>query len=185
MRPTLHERIQSGSHAVATDQAEGDRCVVMCPPHPQYGGNKNDSRLTATAEALNRRGLSALRFDYGDWTGGEGETRDAVHAVEHAHEGWSHVGLFGYSFGAGIAAKASQKTNVTALGLLAPPPEAAEHLPDTPTYVIAGTNDTTLDSSQVAEQAEDSRWVNANHFFTGAIDEVAEKFADFFDSSLT
>lgn len=184
MRPTLHERIEAGSDAVTTDTANGDRCVVMCPPHPQYGGTRHDSRLTTVAEALVRHGISALRFDYGDWTGGEAETRDAVDAVNHAHERWSKVGLFGYSFGAGISARASTHSDIEALGLLAPPAEAAEHLPDLPFFVVAGNSDTTLDSTAVTEQVEEADWVDANHFFTGVMDDVAEGFAEFFDEHL-
>lgn len=181
MRTTLKERLQAGADAVTTDHADGDRCVVLCPPHPQYGGNKHDVRLKSVADALNERELSALRFDYGDWTGGEGETRDAINAVEHSRERWSHVGLFGYSFGAGIAARATQQTDVEALGLLAPPADAADSLPETPILVVAGRNDSTLDSTAVADSVDDSVWVEADHFFTEAMNDVSERFAGFFD----
>lgn len=184
VRTTLHERMQAGTNAVVTNHVDGDSCVVLCPPHPQYGGTKHDPRLKAVADALNRQGLSEMRFDYGDWTGGEGETRDAVNAVEHSRERWSHVGLFGYSFGAGIAARTSEQIEVEALGLLAPPPEAADYLPELPLIVVAGRNDTTLDSSPVMERASEAEWVDSNHFFTGVKNDVAERFAGFFDQYL-
>ncbi|GGL26782.1 alpha/beta hydrolase [Halarchaeum grantii] len=103
----------------------GDRvraCVVACPPHPEAGGSRSDRRLTAVSDALTERGVACLRLDYGAWDGGHGEREDVRNALRWASERDASVGLFGYSFGAGIAALAAADVEVAvgALALLAP-----------------------------------------------------------------
>ncbi|MEF8822225.1 MAG: alpha/beta hydrolase, partial [Halovenus sp.] len=34
---------------VSLDGGESDRVVVACPPHPQLGGDRHDSRLRAVS----------------------------------------------------------------------------------------------------------------------------------------
>lgn len=182
MRTSLKERIQAGMNTTTTNNISEDACVVMCPPHPQYGGTRHDSRLKTLTQELTKHKISSLRFDYGEWSGGTKEVQDAVEAVELANQDWAETSLFGYSFGAGIAARASTKTQVSSLALLAPPPDAAEHITDIPTYVIAGKQDTTLDSSPVTDLVENHEWLDSNHFFTNHTKEAAEKFANFYDS---
>ncbi|MDY7080866.1 MAG: alpha/beta hydrolase, partial [Halobacteria archaeon] len=142
---------------------------------PLYGGNRGDSRLTSLAEALNARGIECLRFDYGDWDDGVGETQDVIEAVEYAGENWGRVALFGYSFGTVVASNALDDISdeIEALGLLAPPDEVADNLGGAslaiPVYAVAGERDTTVDSSRVIESIENAEWLEADHFYVGRV----------------
>src|SRR5438876_1190475 len=87
--------------------------VVICHPHPQYGGDMENNVVVAIADGLVRDGIAALRFNFrgvgiseGTYDGGAGEQDDARAAIQYARSlvGISRVGLAGYSFGSGVAA---------------------------------------------------------------------------------
>jgi len=101
---------------------DADACVVACPPHPRMGGSRQDTRLTAIADALVERGVACLRFDYGEWDGGRGERADATAACDWARERYDRIGLVGYSFGAAVALSvAANRTDLAAVSVLAAP----------------------------------------------------------------
>ncbi|MCG1003818.1 MULTISPECIES: dienelactone hydrolase family protein [Halobacterium] len=168
-------------------------CVVLCPPHPQHRGHRGDERLVAVAESLVERGVAALRFDYGDWDEGLGEREDARNAVRWASERYERVGLFGFSFGASIAALAAASVDVElcAVSLLAPAAEleaglnAADALADitAPLQVVFATRDTTADWEPVVAAARELDCevveLGADHFFVGRTDNVADAAAPF------
>jgi len=168
-------------------------CVVLCPPHPQHRGHRGDDRLVAVAEYLVERGVAALRFDYGDWDEGLGEREDARNALRWASERYDAVGLFGFSFGGSIAALAAASVDVElcAVSLLAPTAEleaglnAADALADVaaPLQVVYATRDTTADWEPVVEAARELDCevveLDADHFFVGKTDRVAEAVGPF------
>lgn len=80
-----------------------DAVVIACPPHPEHGGDRHDSRLRAVSDALGGRGWDCLRVDYGAFDGGRGEQTDIQRAVWWARSRYDRVGLFGYSFGGAVA----------------------------------------------------------------------------------
>ena len=63
-----------------------DRCpagVVLCHPHPRYGGDMDSLVVVAAAEACAGQGLATLRFNFrgvggsgGAWDEGRGEQDD-------------------------------------------------------------------------------------------------------------
>ncbi|MDY6764207.1 MAG: alpha/beta hydrolase [Halobacteria archaeon] len=187
-RDSFHDRVRQGEQPFSIDETEGKHCVVACPPHPLHGGNRNDRRLIDVCKELKERGISCLRFDYGDWDDSEGETQDVIEAVEFAQARWERIGLFGYSFGAFVSSKAVKeiKTGVECLGLLAPPGRASDFLEgvEIPVYVLAGERDSTVDSSRVVETVERSELLPADHFFVGQGPKVARRFGDFFEKCL-
>jgi alpha/beta superfamily hydrolase len=85
--------------------------VVLCHPHPQYGGDMHAPLIAALFERLVRSGVAALRFDFrgvgrsgGTHDEGRGERLDVVAAVAHL------VGVVdgpvivaGWSFGADVS----------------------------------------------------------------------------------
>jgi len=92
--------------------AAATRAAVICHPHPQYGGEMNNSIVVATAGALGRRGVATLRFNFrgvglseGRYGEGIGELDDARAAVEWLRNQLPNVSiaLGGYSFGAMVA----------------------------------------------------------------------------------
>ena len=113
------------------DQAPPLAGVVVCHPHPQYGGNMDNNVVMAICAALVRAGIAALRFNYrgvggsdGAFDGGRGEARDTVAALQHLVElpeiDGGRTALAGYSFGAAMA-QATAVEGAAALALISPP----------------------------------------------------------------
>jgi alpha/beta superfamily hydrolase len=171
------------------DRPDADRLVVACPPHPRHGGSRSDPRLRAVSDALAPE-VGCLRFDYGPWDDGAGERRDATNAVAWAAERFDAVGLFGYSFGAGVALRAASRApTLGACSVLAPPSDddilAALDGIDCPGQVVAGERDETVDATPVLARAGELGWavetLPADHHFVGQRARVAERVADFFE----
>ncbi|MEF8974318.1 MAG: alpha/beta hydrolase [Haloarcula sp.] len=157
--------VPGGRAVTATlDRPGSDAVVVACPPHPQYGGTRSDSRLQAVSDAL-APDVGCLRFDYGAWDEGRGERVDAENALAWASERADAVGLFGYSFGAAVALCAAAECDAVSepavLSVLAPPVGLTEHLDaaaalgavDCPVQVVVGERDDTVDWEPVADRA--------------------------------
>jgi hypothetical protein len=83
--------------------------VVLCHPHPLYGGSMDVPLLRTVAARLAAAGCPVLRFNFrgvgastGSWSGGEAEVEDvgvAAAAARAAFPGVPHA-LAGWSFGA-------------------------------------------------------------------------------------
>jgi len=174
------------------DSPEADGVVVACPPHPQYGGSRSDPRLRAVSEAL-APDVACLRFDYGPWDEGVGERGDADRAVSWAAERFEAVGLFGYSFGAGVALRSvAGEETVGACSVLAPPGDEAVvdavAAVECPLQVVYGQRDETVDWSPVVERARTRdcqvESLPATHQFAGRFDRVGTLAARFFEGQL-
>ncbi|RLI32981.1 hypothetical protein DRO51_00525 [Candidatus Bathyarchaeota archaeon] len=96
--------------------------VVLCPPHPLYGGSRSDMRLTVFAKDLAENGITALCIDYFEEYGsGVGEVQDVIDSALYMLKYVKNLGLLGYSFGAVVASVASVKlNNVKGLILVSP-----------------------------------------------------------------
>lgn len=99
------------AEAELVPQAPG---VVVCHPHPAFGGRMDTPLVIALADGLSAAGLSTVRFNFrgldgsgGVATGGARESED-VRAVADwlRRSGAPRVALVGYSFGALMAMKA-------------------------------------------------------------------------------
>jgi alpha/beta superfamily hydrolase len=87
--------------------------VVICHPHPQYGGDMYNGVVGAIVEASLSVGLAALRFNFrgvgeseGAYEGGNGEVQDVAprsHLSASPYIDPSRIALAGYSFGAVVA----------------------------------------------------------------------------------
>ncbi|MFC7019421.1 MULTISPECIES: alpha/beta hydrolase [Haloarcula] len=191
-------RLPGGRDVAGTlDSPAADRAVVACPPHPRYGGSRSDQRLRAVSDAL-APDVAVLRIDYGPWDEGRGERTDAERAVAWAAERYASVGLFGYSFGAGVAIRAAAEPGgrtetaaPNALATLAPPAESGgESVADAlegvrcPTQVVYGERDDTVDWRPVVERARDLGHAvesfRADHHFVGRAATVGDVVAAFF-----
>jgi alpha/beta superfamily hydrolase len=86
--------------------------VVLCPPHPKYGGNRRDTRTVRVAEELTLHRISSLCIDYGSYGRGITEVRNVADAISLMQKKTKIVGLLGYSFGAAVASNAAARTNV-------------------------------------------------------------------------
>jgi alpha/beta superfamily hydrolase len=99
--------------------------VVVCHPHPQYGGDMENAVVVAVARVLVVAGVVALRFDFGPWSGGAEEVDDARVALATLAErlpAGTPLALAGYSFGAWVALRvAASGARVGAVAAIAPP----------------------------------------------------------------
>jgi len=113
-------------------KSQSDRGVVICHPHPLYGGSMNNNVVYAIEEGFYAKGFTTLRFNFrgvgssnGYYDEGDGEVDDLVASVEFLKsrlDGNAVIVLAGYSFGAWICSRAAVKTdNIFAMFLVAYP----------------------------------------------------------------
>jgi len=176
--------------------ADADGLVVACPPHPQMGGSRSDARLRAVCDVLADADVACLRFDYGPWDEGRGEQGDVRDAIAWGRERYAAVGLFGFSFGAGVAllAGAAIGQRPEAASVLAPPATIVEDgdvvaaveslAADGHTaQVVYGERDETVDWQPVVAAAREAGWpcegFDSEHLFTGQKATVREIVADY------
>ncbi len=85
--------------------------VILCHPHPQYGGDMHNRVITTALESAHEEGFSTLRFNFrgvgdsgGSYSEGIGEREDVEAAIEYLHSKQKNSNLplllLGYSFGA-------------------------------------------------------------------------------------
>lgn len=132
--------------------------VVVCHPHPRYGGDMDSPVVVTAAAACAGQGLGTLRFNFrgvgasgGAWDGGRGERGDVRSAVAYLHRALTRparIALAGYSFGAAMAAAvAADGEPLAGLALIAPPItdpswEGPSLLSiDSPLLAVAGSRD--------------------------------------------
>ena len=195
VRATLDTAASDGAREDSGDAPRADAVVVACPPHPQQRGHRGDERLVAVSDALTDRGVDCLRFDYGDWDEGYGETTDADAAVGWALDRYDRVGLFGFSFGGTVAlVAAASRPELAGVCALAPTArlnadvDAVAALDEvvgrnTPVRILYATRDSTADWKPVVERAEElgveTVAFESDHFFVGRSGEVGEAAAAF------
>jgi hypothetical protein len=101
--------------------------VVICHPHPLYGGDMRNNVVGAIEEGFSSQGYSTLIFNFrgvgrstGEYDEGEGEVRDALAALQYLGkrlEENARTILAGYSFGAWIVSRAALDTTENFDGL--------------------------------------------------------------------
>lgn len=103
--------------------------AVIAHPHPLYGGTMDNKVVTTLERAFREKGAATLRFNFrgiggteGQHDEGRGETDDMVTVVEHARSVAPGVPLWlaGFSFGGGVAVRASLRVEFARLALVAP-----------------------------------------------------------------
>jgi len=171
--------------------------VVLCHPHPLYGGDMDSPVVVRAAEACAARRLATLRFNFrgvGGSTGahddGRGEqqdTRAALAALQRQLPGGAPIGLAGYSFGAAVAAAVAADTPLAGLALIAPPARimpARTPAVSGPCLVIVGADDqycspASLQAIREAFPGITLRVIDgADHFFFGALDALGAAVED-------
>jgi hypothetical protein len=143
--------------------------VILCHPHPQFGGDMHNSVISTAAETARQEGFSTLRFNFrgvgeseGSYGEGRGEREDVKAAIDFFSTKQNNPNrpliVLGYSFGAWAGLPVAMKDNrVTGLIAVAPPLQMMDFDPSTapkgtlrinflqgsekPKLVIAGTRD--------------------------------------------
>ncbi len=182
--------------------------VVICHPHPRFGGDMHTNVVSAVADALVQRGIAAIRFNFrgvggsgGRHDDGAGEQADARAALAYASAlpavNGDRIGLAGYSFGAGIAAAVATGAAASALALIALPLRAGSEQPSAlaaypnPALLIAGDGDDICPETALTELAAslgdgvETRIVaGADHFWFGHEREAGASAGEFFAARL-
>lgn len=174
--------------SVPTTPAGG---LVMCHPHPLYGGDMDNPVVIRAVEVAQAAGLATLRFNFrgagtseGTHDRGAGERDDvraALTALAKLVPAGRPCALAGYSFGAWVSAQvamADPPFPITALALVAPPLGMLDWgfaRPVPHTLLVAGSRDSycPLDAlRQLAERLPAAERVvvdGADHFFFGKL----------------
>ncbi len=177
--------------------------VVVCHPHPLYGGNMQNNVVMAICQGLLSHSVAAFRFNFrgvgrsgGVFGGGITEREDVKTALAFVHArpeiNTEKIGLTGYSFGAMVALPvALQEGVVRLLALISPPlaDSAWEQLKGylKPKLLMAGSADAFVPTREFQQHAQDMPEPKqyfvvsgADHFWWGYEGEVAQKVAQFF-----
>ncbi len=183
------------------DQLPG---VVLCHPHPLYGGEMNNNVVVAVSRVLSERGIAAFRFNFrgvglsegvfDDGVGEQDDLRAALAALAELPEvNPDRLGVMGYSFGGMVALAAGKSCEqVQAIAAVSPviTPGLMQGLVK-PAYFICGTNDHVVSTDLLIREAEGMvppgqveiiRGVD--HFWVGHETDMAGKVAAFFAGTL-
>ena len=168
--------------------------MVLCHPHPQYGGTMRSIVISALFSALPAAGVTCLRFNFrgvegseGSHDEGRGEREDVLAAIRDLRSllaPTSPLVLTGWSFGADVALSVVDD-GIDAWYAIAPPLRFASALDalagdPRPKLVALAEHDEFRSPAEVAEVM--AAWTateiqvvgGASHFFMGRTDRVVE-----------
>jgi len=103
--------------------------AVVAHPHPLFGGAMENKVVTTLARAFAHAGAATFRFNFrgvgasgGVHDEGRGETDDLLEVAAHAAQAVGELPLWlaGFSFGGGVALRASTRVDFARLVLVAP-----------------------------------------------------------------
>jgi len=197
LRFAASEVTLDGRVAVPPEATAG---VVVCHPHPQYGGSMENDLVVALVTALRRAGLATLRFDFrgvgasgGTHDNGRGEVDDvlAATATLRARLDVPRVSLVGYSFGSVMALRAGcdDPEGTTGIVAIGPPVRmlGLDFLAGcrVPLAFVTGDRDqfcplATLEAGRerFAPASTLTLIPGADHFFGGHLDALAARVVD-------
>lgn len=178
-------------------EPELNALVVICHPHPLYGGTLDNKVVYSLARELAGLGCLAIRFNFrgvgrseGHFDEGRGELADLLAVV-----GWGkrqyperELWLGGFSFGAAVAAHGQPLCDAGRLFLVAPPvtmPYWQGADPAVPTLVVHGGLDELIPVRAASDWADGhprstfALVKEADHFFHGQLKPLRELVAAF------
>jgi hypothetical protein len=176
--------------------------VVVCHPHPLYGGDMDNNVVTAVCSALAVGSIATLRFNFrgagnsgGSFNDGFGEQDDLRAAVDFLltlkEIDRRKIGLAGYSFGGMVAnAVAVRDKRVTQLALISPALDASawEQLKEylQPKIILIGDEDNTISFRPFQRFFGDAKQyqiiAGADHFWVGFEEQLSRKITCFFQN---
>ena len=154
-----------GIVATPDDMGSSVPGVVICHPHPLFGGNMDNNVVIAVSFSLVEQGFATIRFNFrgvgnseGEHTKGEQEHQEILSAFDLL-KAWPGVdggklGLAGYSFGTSvILGNAAVQKKAKSIALISPPIRAFPDTPlkksKTPTLIISGDRDKLVQSEEL------------------------------------
>jgi alpha/beta superfamily hydrolase len=174
----------------------GGKGVVICHPHPLYGGTMHNNVVKAVAHAYQEEEYSTLRFNFrgvekseGEFGNGVGEQEDVKAALQTL--GKKSMDLAGYSFGAWVNALGLAKFEEARRLIMVSPPVSAidfsflEHSPKIK-LVICGSRDEFAEYKKVEKmlpkwnhEAQFRVIQGADHFYSGYEEELIDIIGEF------
>jgi len=189
---------------------EGDGpfpAVVLCHPHPLYGGSMDNNVICGLSEMLAGASVASFRFNFrgvggshGEFDQGIGESEDASAAIAFisllAEVDARRLGLAGYSAGAGFALPVGcADPRIKALAAISPPFTMFDFdfLKDCrkPRLLLLGSRDDLIPAGQflefcrhLPEPKEYETVEGADHFWWGYESTLAARVTAFFTAVL-
>lgn len=179
--------------------------VVVCHPHPLYGGNMYNNVVEAVARKIVGKGIASLIFNFrgvgrsgGSFGHGIGEQEDLQAALSFAQSqekiDAQRMGACGYSFGSTVAlAVAATDPRIAAVAGISPfiePPQILDRYLR-PKLFVCGAEDEWIDTQKFRRQIEALPepkeliiYPGVDHFWAGREEAMAEKVASFFAGTL-
>ncbi|HYM35358.1 MAG TPA: alpha/beta fold hydrolase [Steroidobacteraceae bacterium] len=179
--------------------AAAENVVVICHPHPLYGGTMTNKVVHTLARTFNELGMPAVRFNFrgvGKSTGmhddGHGETDDALAMITWAEKRWPSAKLWlaGFSFGAAMALKASMRRAslghpIARLITVAPAlrwlTQLDDESPGCPWLIVQGDQDDLVDAQAVRNWVASLKQPpqleilpRTEHFFHGRLNDLRD-----------
>lgn len=179
--------------------------VILCHPHPLFGGDMHNRVVTAICARLEEHGLAWLKFNFrgvggseGNFAGGIGEKEDARAAITFiAHQELINpekIGICGYSFGSLVALQlAGEDPRIKAVAAISPFIEPSSLLNNyvLPKLFVCGTEDQFINPenlknliAHVPEPKELIFYSGEDHFWTTHEEQMTRKVSEFFRKHL-
>lgn len=185
------------------DGRQWSPAVVVCHPHPLYGGDMENNVVTAICGTLVENSIAALRFNFrgvgrsgGKFGGGLKEQEDVKAVIDYLSSrqdiALEKIGLVGYSFGGSVAFPvAREDTRVKKLALVSPAINDTswqELVNYTATkVVIVGDADTVISFARIKKYFTANRdfqiVTGADHFWWGFEGVLSRMIVEFFNKS--
>jgi uncharacterized protein len=164
------------------------RAIVICHPHPQYGGSMHDAVVDTVDSVARRHAFATLRFNFrgvgastGRFDNGIGEVDDLLAALAWLRDETHGLPLWlaGYSFGSNVVWRSLERAGELRGALLIAPPVALMDFAARPATaakitLIAGDEDDYVDAAALARWATDAApnarietIAGGDHFFSG------------------
>jgi alpha/beta superfamily hydrolase len=177
--------------------------VIVCHPHPLYGGSMDNNVVYSLFEALTQASLASLKFNFRGVGGSQGEFGQGIGEQEDVEAAISfistvkgvnskRIGLAGYSAGAGFALPVGlNDVRIKAMAAVSPPLSMFDFdflkVCPKPKLLISGGRDNFTSADQflefcqnLPEPKEYESIEGADHFWWGYESGMAAKVTAFF-----
>jgi uncharacterized protein len=199
MPPPVPERVTIAGpagaiEAVVEEPAGAHAFVVVCHPHPLFGGTLDNKVVHSLARAFQEQGAATIRFNFrgvgtseGVHAEGVGESDDTKAVIAWGRSRWpdARLWLAGFSFGGAVAIRVAADERTDLLVTVAPAvqrvPVESSGLPQCPWLIVQGDADDVVPAAATqawaarhAAHASIALVPGAGHFFHGRLHDLKE-----------
>jgi alpha/beta superfamily hydrolase len=176
------------------------RAVVVCHPHPLFGGTMHNKVVYRLAKTFFDSGFATLRFNFrgagrseGKHDEGRGEQDDLRSAIRFMEEKYAGAQLWlaGFSFGAAVLLRSGCASSARALVAVGTPVSKYDFAIEAicPKLFVQGewdefgsVSDLEKLTASLAGPAQVKVIEGADHFFSGRLDELSRAVSSFITS---